>query len=166
VRRIAYLLVAAFVLSGCGSVLTKEELKPQAPTLTQSRFVYLADRACRRFARRVKRHRLLPESGLSLEQKYVRYLGDLAFLRHTFMPANDRLVFELRALTPPPYQAVHYRRLLATLNYEDLVVHNFFQAADEAQIRRLQTLDRRIRRIGRQLDARAAKVGPKTCGKP
>jgi hypothetical protein len=41
-RRIAYLLGAACLLSGCG-ILTKQELKPVPDTLSHGRFVYLAD---------------------------------------------------------------------------------------------------------------------------
>ena len=39
-RRFALLLLAAFLLSGC-AIVTKQELKPAAKTLTHGRLVYL-----------------------------------------------------------------------------------------------------------------------------
>jgi len=152
-RRFALLLLAAFLLSGC-AVLTKQELKPVPKTLTHGRLVYLANRACERAVLRLKRHR--PARG---------YLPAIAYLQHVFLPENDRLLFELRALTPPPSDAVAYRRLLATFNYEDLVVHHFFQAADEVQRQRTKSLLHRLKRVDRRLNSRAAQLGLKTCAK-
>jgi hypothetical protein len=152
-RSISVLLLAALLLSGC-AVLTKQKLKPVPETLSQGRLVYLADRACRRFERRVDRPR--PGKG---------YEAALANLQDVLMPAYDRLLFELRGLAPPPPDAVAYRRMLATFNDTDLVLHNFFQAVDEVQIKRLETLQARLDRLGRRLNARATKVGLKTCAK-
>jgi hypothetical protein len=151
-RRVALLLGAAFLLSGC-AVLTKQELKPTPPTLTQGRFVYLGNRACRRFVRRVTG---IPKPKSSPE-------AARADVEKIFFPAYEHLLFTLRGLAPPPSEAVAYRRLLATFNYEDLVLHHFLQAAEAAQVQRVKTLERRLRRIGRHIDARAAKVGLTTC---
>jgi hypothetical protein len=152
-RRVAVLLLAALLLSGC-AVLTKQQLKPVPETLSHGRLVYLGDRACRRFERRVDRRR--PGKG---------YEAALANLQHVLMPAYDKLLFELRGLAPPPPDAVAYRRMLATFNDADLVLHNFFQAADEVQIKRVKTLQARLDRLGRRLNARVAKVGLRTCAK-
>ena len=156
-RRIAWLrwtapLLVACLLSGC-AVLTKQELKPTPPTLTQGRFVYLGNQACRRFVRRVTR--IPPKNPVAAR----------AYVQKTFFPAYEHLVFTLRGLAPPPSEAVAYRRLLATFNYEDLVLHHFLQAAEETQRQRVKTLERRLRRIGRHIDARSARVGLTTCAK-
>jgi hypothetical protein len=134
--------------------MTKQELKPVPETLTHGRLVYLADRACGRYEHRVTRHK--GENG---------YLAFLTYLQRVFMPATDRLLFELHGLSPPPADSVDYRLMLATLNNEDLVTHHFFQAADELQIERVKALSRRIKRLGKRLDTRASKVGLKTCAK-
>jgi hypothetical protein len=55
--------------------------------------------------------------------------------------------------------------MLTIFNDADLVLHNFFQAADEVQIKRVKTLQARLDRLGRRLNARAAKVGLRTCAK-
>jgi hypothetical protein len=159
-RGAVLLLAAAFLLSGC-AVLSKQELKPAAPTLTHGRLVYLANRACRRFVRRVKRHkpRIVPGEP---RQNYEAILADF---QHVYLPATDKLLFDLHGLAPSPADADHYRLMLATLNDEDLVIHNFFQAIDEIQLQRAKTLVRRVDRLGKRLDARAAKVGLKSCGK-
>jgi hypothetical protein len=51
----------------------------------------------------------------------------VTFAHKVFMPATDRLVFDLRALSAPPSDAVAYQRMLATANYTDLVLHHFFK---------------------------------------
>ncbi len=152
-RRVAVFLLAAFLLSGC-AVLQKQELKPAAKTLTHGRLVYLADRTCARTDRRVARHKQ-PKG----------YESFLTFLQHVVMPEYDRQLFELRALAPPPSDVVAYRRMLATFNEEDLVIDNFFQAADQLQLRRAKSLARRLDRLDKRLKGRAARVGLKTCAK-
>jgi hypothetical protein len=152
-RRIALLLVAAGLLSGCG-VLTKQDLQPQAPTLSQGRFVYLANKACAHAERRLKGHRK-PRS-------YEEALNDL---QKYFIPAYERLLFDLHGLTPPSAETVGYRRLLASLNDEDLVIHNTVQALDELQRLRVKAGLHRLHILDRRVAARAEKVGLKTCGK-
>src|ERR671918_2725582 len=92
--RWAAILLAAALLSGC-QALAKQELKPVPKTLSHGRFVYLGNRACRRFVRRLERHQPGTRS-----DPFERYLAALAFLKHSFLPATDRLLFELRALAP------------------------------------------------------------------
>ena len=151
-RRFALLLFAAFLLSGC-AVLSKQDLQPAPKTLSHGRLVYLADRACRRFERRAKQH-----------QPGKNYEAFLAYFQRS-LPLFDRLLFELRGLAPPPADAAAYRRMLASINNADLVLHHFFQAADELQRERAKTLARRLDRVGKRINARAAKVGLKTCAK-
>jgi hypothetical protein len=94
------------------------------------------------------------------------YLAFLAFLQRVYMPEYDHVLFELRALAPPPPpDAVAYRRMLASINNQDLVLHHFFQAADELQKERVKTLAKRLSRVGKRIDARASKVGLKACAK-
>ena len=142
-----------FLLSGC-AVLSKQELKPAAKTLSHGRLVYLADSYCRRADLRLRRHR----SGKGC-------LAAIAYLRRVYLPEFDRLLFQLHGLTPPPWDVVAYRRMLATANDIDLVAHHFFQAADELQIRRAKPLIPRLRRLGNRFQARAKRVGLKTCAK-
>jgi hypothetical protein len=153
VRRIALLLLAAFLLSGCG-VLTKEELKPVPETLTHGRFVYLANRACGRFDLRIRRlaHPTSPEAALADLQKFG-------------VPAYERLLFELRGLSPPPSDAVEFRRMLATFNHEDGILHRYIEAAETSQVSRAYWIRKRLERVGRGLNARAAKLGLDTCAK-
>lgn len=150
-RRIAYLLVAAFVLSGCG-VLTKEDLKPQAKTLTHGRLVYLADRACRH----EKRHIPVFKPGTSPAEAERK-------LHKVLLPTYDHLLFNLHGLAPPPADAVAYRRMLATLNDSDLIIHHAVDAVDALQRQRVRSLVRRLDFLGRRLNNRAAKLGLHTC---
>jgi hypothetical protein len=151
--RWAALLAAVFLLSGC-AVLTKQELKPAPETLSQGRFVYLADRACARAERGLKGHRN-PRS-------YDEALRDLQKL---LIPAYERLLFDLHGLAPPPSEAVAYRRLLATLNNEDLVIHHTVDALGQLQRQRVKTGLRRLGVLDRRVAVRAKRVGLKTCGK-
>src|SRR5213080_3035449 len=90
-RRVAVFLLAAFLLSGC-AVLSKQELKPSAPTLTHGRLVYLADRVCRRDIRREKRaFREKPKN-------HVQYDREL----NAVLRGYERALFDLRGLAPPP----------------------------------------------------------------
>jgi hypothetical protein len=123
-------------------------------TLSQGRFVYLADRACARAERGLKGHRN-PRS-------YDEALRDLQKL---LIPAYERLLFDLHGLAPPPSEAVAYRRLLATLNNEDLVIHHTVDALDQIQRQRVRTGLRRLRVLDRRVAVRAKRVGLKTCGK-
>ena len=129
-------------------------------TLTHGRFVYLANRACRRFEHRVSRHQPVKSN-----DPFQKYLNALAYLKHVAMPGYDRLLFELHGLAPPPADAVAFRRMLATFNYTDLVIHHFFQATDELQKTRLKTLSRRLDRLSKRIHNRAGKVGLHSCAK-
>jgi hypothetical protein len=152
-RRVALLLLAAFLLSGCG-VLTKEELKPVPETLTHGRFVYLANRACGNFELRIRRlaHPASPEAAVADLQKFG-------------VPAYERLLFELRGLTPPPSDAVAFRRMLATFNHEDWILHRFLEAAEASQVSRAYWIRKRLDHVARGLNASAAKLGLDTCAK-
>jgi elongation factor P len=56
--------------------------------------------------------------------------------------------------------------LLASLNDEDLVIHNTVQALDELQRLRVKAGLHRLHILDRRVAARAEKVGLKTCVKP
>lgn len=154
-RRIALLLVAACLLSGCG-VLTQEQLKPQAQTLTHGRFVYLANRACARNERRQKQiGRKKPKSAPAVSRQLQVSLN-----------AIGHLIFVLRGLVPPPAAAVDFRRLMATANDEELVATHLLEAFNEGQVEGVKARVRRFRALDRRFDARAAKLGLSVCAKP
>jgi hypothetical protein len=154
-RRIAYLVAAACLLAGCG-VLTKQDLKPQVPTLSHGRFVYLANRACARNERRQKRiSRRHAKSAVALDKEL-----------HTSLNTGERLLFILRGLTPPPADTADFRRLLATANDEVLVETHLLQAFEEGQARVVRTRLKRLRALDRRFDARSAKLGLTICAKP
>jgi hypothetical protein len=151
-RRIALLLVAAGLLSGCG-VLTKQDLQPQAPTLSQGRFVYLANKACAHAERRLKGHR-----------KPRSYEEALIDLQKYFIPAYERLLFDLHGLTPPrPKQsAIDACSPASTTRTSSSTT---VQALDELQRLRVKAGLHRLHILDRRVAARAEKVGLKTCGK-
>jgi hypothetical protein len=150
--RWAALLVAAFLLSGCG-VLTKEDLKPAPKTLSHGRFVYLADRAC---ARDIRRARALkhPTSAAMVSREL-----------HFAIRSGEHLIFVLRGLAPPPSEAADFRRLLAAENGEDLVATHLAEAFDGGQVQRVRTLVRKLRILGRRVHSRSAKLGLHACAK-
>ena len=88
-RRFPGLVHAALLLSGCGA-LTKQELKPVPKTLTHGRFVYLADRVCRRDIRRVKRAlRTPPESQAESYRRLLAAYNYQDLLLHNLVQAGD-----------------------------------------------------------------------------
>ena len=153
-RRIAYLLVAARLLSGCG-VLAKEDLKPTVPTLTHGRFVYLANRTCKRDIRHARRaFRRKPRN-------HETYDRDLQAL----LKGYNHAIFGLRGLAPPSSEAAAYRRLLASFNLEDLLGQHLLQAGDLGQAEKVKTIVRKLNRVDRRLKARAARLGLRVCAK-
>ena len=151
-RRIALVLVAACLLSGCG-VLTKEQLKPQAQTLTHGRLVYLADHACAadlRYDRSLK----TPTS----PETFVKYL-------RLNIRSGEHLIFVLRGLTPPPSDAVAFRRFLAAENGEDLVSNHVLDSYGDMTVRQFKHDVSRSRILDRRVRARAKRLGMHVCAK-
>jgi hypothetical protein len=153
-RRFPLLVLAALLLSGCG-VLTKQELKPVPKTLTHGRFVYLADRVCRRDIRRAKRaFRTPPKNHVEYDKKL-----------NAALKGYDQVVFDLRALAPPAAQAESYRRLLAAYNYQDLLLHNLLEAGDSGRLTKVKAVLRKLEINGVSLKSRAYDLDLKTCAK-
>jgi hypothetical protein len=151
-RRVTLLLVAALLLSGC-AVLTSQQLKPEPETLTHGRFVYLADRACARDIRNAK--------GFKRPTSHAMYDRELKAATRS----GEHLLFSLRGLAPPPADAKEFRRMLASLNLEDLLQHHVLEAGDQGEIERVKTLYRRGAATDRRFKARAENLGLHDCAK-
>ena len=145
------LLLAPFLLAGCGDVLGKPKLRPPAKTLSHAQLVRRGNRACARALRRLPK----VKPGESFET--------LSRELKTVVHVDERLLFVLRGLPPSPADAVAYRRLLAAFNYYDLVANHFVGAFEAGQVRKLKTLGRRLDSIGKTLNKRARKLGLTTC---
>jgi hypothetical protein len=144
--------LAALALSGCG-VLTKENLKPTAPTLTHGRLVYLADRACAgdlRYDRTLK-----PATNPETFLKNLRLS----------LKSAERLNFALRGLTPPPSDSAAFRRFLAAENGQDLVATHLRDSYGDMTVREFKRDVRRIRILDRRVQARARRLGMHVCAK-
>jgi hypothetical protein len=128
------------LLSGCG-VLSKQELKPVPKTLTHGRFVYLADRVCRRDIRRAKRAFGTPP------KNHVEYDKKL----NAVLKGYDQVVFDLR--------------LLAAYNYQDLLLHNLLEAGDSGRLTKVKAVLRKFEINGVSLRSRAYDLDLKTCAK-
>ena len=116
-RRVRYLSWAALplgavLLSVC-AVLNKQELQPAPKTLTHGRFVYLANRVCRRDIRQTLRIVKRPKN-------HAQYDKEL----QAVLKGYEQALFDPRALAPPPSDAKQFERVLAPFNYEDLLGHN------------------------------------------
>jgi hypothetical protein len=152
-RRFPVLLLAALLLSGCG-VLSKQELTPVPKTLTHGRFVYLADRVCRRDIRRAKRaFRTPPKNHVEYDKKLSAVLK-----------GYDQVVFDLRALAPPAAQA-ESSCLLAAYNYQDLLLHYLLEAGDSGRLTKVKAVLRKLEINGVSLKSRAYDLDLKTCAK-
>jgi hypothetical protein len=151
-RRIALLLVAAGLLSGCG-VLTKQDLKPQAPTLTHGRLVYLADQACTADLRYDKTLKI-PKTPV----EFVKYL-------RLEIKSGEHLIFVLRGLTPPPADAAAFHRYLAAENGADLVANHFLDAYGDLTVREFKRDIRHSKILTRRIHARARRLGMHVCAK-
>jgi hypothetical protein len=151
-RRIAYLLAATCLLSGCG-VLTKQDLKPQAPTLTHGRFVYLAEHICARDLRHDKRFRT-PTNPTQFDHEF-----------QAVIKSYERALFDLRGLAPPAADAESFRHLLAAFNLQDLLGNNLLQASELGQARRLKSIARKLDRNDKNLKSRARALGLRACAK-
>jgi uncharacterized protein YceK len=152
-RRIAYLLAAALLLSGCGSVLTKEDLKPTAPTLTHGRLVYLADQAC--------------AADLRYDRTLKPATSPTSFVKNLRLSikSGEHLIFVLRGLTPTPSDAAAFRRFLAAENGEDLVATHLLDSYGDMTVREFKHDVRRARILDRRVKARAEKLGMHVCAK-
>jgi hypothetical protein len=151
-RRLASLVLAGFVLSGC-AVLTSQKLKPQPKTLSHGRFVYLANRACAadlRFDRTLK-----PATN---ETTYLKNL-------RLAIKSGEHLIFVLRGLTPPSADDAAFRRFLAAENGEDLVANHYFDQFGNLTRREFKHLIRRSKILDRRIQARATRLGLDTCAK-
>jgi hypothetical protein len=141
------------VLSGCG-VLTKQNLKPQAPTLTHGRFVYLADRICRRDIRRSRALSRKPKNPTQFERELQAVLK-----------SYERALFDLRALAPPTADAESFRHLLAAFNLQDLLGNNWLQASEQGEVRRFESIAGKLDRNDKTLKSRARALGLRACAK-
>jgi hypothetical protein len=155
-RRVAYLAVplAAVWLAGC-AVLNKQQLKPVPETLTHGRFVYLADRTCRRDIRQARRAFRRKPTNHAMFDKDMQAL----------VKGYEQALFDLRALAPPPADAKPFKRVLASFNYEDLLVHNLLQAGDQGQAEKVKTLLKKLDAADRTLKARASELGLHACAR-
>ena len=147
------LLLAAFLLSGCG-VLTKQELKPTPPTLTHGRFVYLADRICRRDIRYTKKTFKTPKN-------HVQYDKEV----HALLKGYEHALFDLRGLASTASEEAAFRRMLASFNLEDLLVAHVLEAGDAGQALRVKTIFHRLDVVDRRLKSRARGLGLHACAK-
>ncbi|HJQ74979.1 MAG TPA: hypothetical protein VJ814_08840 [Gaiellaceae bacterium] len=146
------LLLAGVALTGC-DVLGKTELKPQPKTLSHAQLVRAANHACARARQRTKR--------LKTPKSFEQLDRDL----NVVIRVQERALFTLRGLAPRPSDAVAYRRILASLNYEDLVIHNFLQAFEQRNVHRLKSLAKRLVKIGKAFNRRARRFGLRACVK-
>jgi hypothetical protein len=153
VTRLLTLVLAALLVAGCDITGTTKKTPPPK-TLSHAQFVHAANRACARFERRAKR--LKPSRNIDRV---------VAQDRRIVVPAFERLLFELRGLEPPTSEAAAFRRMLATLNEEDIVVHNLLDAVDARQPGQVRRLLRRSKVLSKRLESRSAKVGLRHCGK-
>lgn len=151
-RQFAVLVLAAFLLSGC-AVLTKQELKPAAKTLTHGRFVYLAERIC---ARDLRHDKALTKP--TNPQQFQRQFS--AVIR-----SYEQTLFDLRGLAPPASEAKSFRHLLARFNLQDLLGNNLLGASELGDVRTFRSILRKLDRNDAILKARALALGLPTCAK-
>jgi len=155
-RDIAYIGCSGLVLlvlfaTGC-DVLGSTKLKPQPKALSRAQLVRAANRACARSARQVKNIKK-PKNPFEALQDFRRYV----------VPRYERLLFVLRGLTPPPADAVAYRRMLATFNLFDLTFHRALDSIDARQIKQVKRLAKRLDFLGKRIDSRAKRLGLRVC---
>jgi hypothetical protein len=152
VTRFLALVLAALLVAGC-DVVGSPKLTPQPKTLSYFQLVSAANRACARANRRA------PELRKGLSYGTVkRKLGVL-------VGVQERLLFVLRGLSPPPANKVAFQRLLASFDRVDLSATQFIDAFDAGQIRQLRTLAKRIASRDRQLHLRALRLGLRSCAR-
>ena len=126
---------------------------PQPVTLTHGRFVYLADRACAadlRYDRTLK-----PATSPDTFVKDVRLS----------IKSGEHLIFVLRGLTPPPYEAAAFRRFLAAENGSDRVATHLLDSYGNTTLRSFRHDVHRLRILDRRIRSRAAKLGMHVCAK-
>jgi hypothetical protein len=157
---LALLLAAVLVAAGCDPLASKTTTAPEK-TLSHAQLVHAANRACVRFVRRLKHSHFTANTSFPKREKEEQTI---------LIPAYERLLFVLHGLAPPPADAAAYRKLLATFNYLDLTVHQFFNGLDAAvanrdrsELRRLRRLERRVIRLGNKFNSRAKSFGLHRC---
>jgi hypothetical protein len=148
------LLFGAFLLAGCDVTGSSNSKGPPPKTLSHAQFVHAGNRVCARFLHRVQRvdtHTAFPKLE-SLERKVI-------------IPAEEHVIVVLRRLAPPPRDAAAFQRVLTTFDQVDIDIHRLLDAADARQVRRVKDLAKRLDILTKQLDARFAKAGLRTCAK-
>lgn len=142
------LACAAVLVAGCGSTS-----RPPAKTLSHGRFVYLADRVCARAHRQ--------GAALGKPTNLNTFIRGL----RKAIPLLESEIADLRALTPPSRDAAPFQSMLANLDKEDVVGHDFLDSLEAHQMQRARSLARRIDRLDKRLRAQTRKLGLPTCAK-
>jgi hypothetical protein len=144
------LVCAVGLVAGCGGAASA----PPAKTLSHGRFVYLAARACARA------HRQAAAIGQPTNlQTFVRGLRKA-------IPQLDDRVAHLRTLTPPPGDAVAFRRMVTNFDKAEFAAHRLLDALDAHEFRLAKTLLRRLERFDKRLNRRSRNLGLRACAKP
>jgi hypothetical protein len=156
-RRVAYPIRLAplivIFLAGCAGMGGTNKTRPPK-TLSHVQFIRAADRVCTRFRRQAKGLAKKPAS-LAAEERQA----ELALATY------ERVIFDLRGLTPPPSDAGAFQRLLATLDAEDLVAHKLGDSIDAGQVRQERTFTSQFSVLRARLQSLAVKLGLRTCFK-
>jgi hypothetical protein len=148
------LVLAAFLLAGCG-VMGSTQTKGAPPeTLSRAQFVRAADRACAQAERKTRAFK-----------PSTNFVQVEAELRKVFIPAQEHLLVVFRELVPPPAEAPGFQQMLGTFDQLDLAIHQMLDAADAHQVQRVKHLVTRLDSLGKRLDSQAAKLGLATCAK-
>jgi len=143
-------VLALVLTTGCAGISGKKKTPP-AKTLSHGRFVYLANRACARANGRAKR--------IKNPTSFETFVAGL----RKAIPVFESEIVDFRALAPPPSDAASFRRLLATLDAEDLAGHGLLDAVEARQVRRGKTLARRVDVLSKRFNKRATKLGLRIC---
>ena len=119
------------------------------------RFVYLANRVCRRDIRKTKRIVKKPQNHAQYDKE----------LQAVLKGHDEQAFFDLRALAPPSSDAKQFERVLASFNYEDLLGHNPLQAGDQGQAAKVKALFKKLDAADKTFKSRASQLGLRTCAK-
>ena len=135
-------LLAALLLSGC-DVLGSPKSSPPPKPMTAGRFAYVANRACARDYRTVRRWQDV--------RKEIR--------------AFEAVIVTFRGLRPPPADRARFNRLVWGMDRADVSVYKFLDAAAAGRVRSAERIQRRINREGKRFKRGAARLGLRVCAK-
>ena len=79
--------------------------------------------------------------------------------------SGEHLIFVLRGLPPPPSDAAKFRFFLAAENGADRVANHLLDSYGNTTRRSFRHDVRRLRILGRRIEARAKKLGMHVCAK-